>query len=49
MSKLGYLPKDGQKNEIDFMNLHFTILNMEDKRVGKVKIEITPEEGSESE
>ncbi|MGN1348868.1 MAG: hemolysin family protein [Acutalibacteraceae bacterium] len=49
MSKLGYLPQDGQKNEIDFMNLHFTILNMEDKRVGKVKIEITPEEESESE
>ena len=46
MSRLGYLPKDGQKNEIDFLNLHFTILNMEDKRVGKVRIEITPEEES---
>ncbi len=43
-SRLGYLPKDGQKNEIDYLNLHFTILNMEDKRVGKVKIEIFPDE-----
>lgn len=47
MSKLGYLPKDGENNEIDFLNLHFTILNMEDKRVGKVRIEITPEEETE--
>lgn len=46
-SRLGYLPQDGQKNEIDFLNLHFTILNMEDKRVGKVRIEITPEDETE--
>lgn len=42
ISRLGYLPKDGEMNEIDYENLHFTVLNVEDRRIGKVKVEITP-------
>ncbi len=42
ISLLGYLPKDGEMNELDYENLHFTILNLEDKRIGKLKVEILP-------
>ena len=44
ISLLGYLPNDGEMNELDYENLHFTILNLEDKRIGKLKVEILPEE-----
>ncbi len=42
ISELGFLPKDGEMNEVEFKNLHFTILNVEDRRIGKVKVEILP-------
>ncbi len=42
ISLLGYLPQDGEMNELDYENLHFTILNLEDKRIGKLKVEIRP-------
>ena len=29
-------------NEVDFENLHFTVLNVEDRRIGKVRVEIRP-------
>ena len=44
ISLLGYLPNDGEMNELDYKNLHFTILNLEDKRIGKLKVEILPKE-----
>lgn len=44
ISELGFLPKDGDMNEIIYENVKFTILNVEDKRIGKVKVEIVPEE-----
>ncbi len=44
ISQLGFLPKDGDMNEITYENVKFTILNVEDKRIGKVKVEITPRE-----
>ena len=49
ISLLGYLPKDGEMNELDYKNLHFTILNLEDKRIGKLKVEILPVEEEEDE
>ena len=51
ISKLGFLPKDGEMNEVDYKNLHFTILNVEDRRIGKVRVEIRPieEESDEKE
>ena len=42
ISLLGYLPKNGQNDEVDFENLHFTVLNVEERRIGKIRIEITP-------
>ena len=49
ISLLGYLPQDGEMNELDYENLHFTILNLEDKRIGKLKVEIRPVEKEEDE
>lgn len=40
ISQLGFLPKDGDMNEIVYENIKFTILNVEDKRIGKVRVEI---------
>ena len=42
ISVLGFLPEDGQMNEIQFENVKFTVLNVEDRRIGKVKVEILP-------
>ncbi len=51
ISRLGYLPKDGDMDTVEFENLKFTILSVEDKRIAKVRIDIKPrdEEDSESE
>ncbi|MBQ5677911.1 MAG: HlyC/CorC family transporter [Clostridia bacterium] len=42
ISVLGFLPEDGQMNEVQFQNVKFTVLNVEDRRIGKVKVEILP-------
>ncbi len=43
ISLLGYLPAEGSEEiHVDYENLHFTILNVEERRIGKVRIEITP-------
>ncbi len=42
ISLLGFLPKDGDMNELVYENLKFTILNVEDRRIGKVRVEIEP-------
>lgn len=42
ISQLGFLPKDGEMNEVVFENLRFTILNVEERRIGKVRVEISP-------
>lgn len=44
ISQLGFLPKNGDMNSIEYNNLSFTILNVEDRRIGKVKVEILPKE-----
>ncbi len=44
ISVLGFLPEDGQMNEVQFENVKFTVLNVEERRIGKVKVEILPEE-----
>ncbi len=44
---LGFLPQEGENNEADFKNIHFTILNVEDRRIGKVKVEVFSEETKE--
>ena len=47
ISRLGYLPKDGDMNEVVFKNLKFTILNVDDRRIGKVRVEISPKTETE--
>ncbi len=49
ISLLGFLPKDGDMNEVEFENVKFTILNVEERRIGKVRLEITPVEEFEEE
>lgn len=49
ISVLGFLPEDGQMNEIHFENVKFTVLNVEERRIGKVKVEILPIEEKEKE
>ncbi len=44
ISELGYLPQDGEMNVVEYSNLRFTVLNVEDRRIGRVKIEILPSE-----
>ena len=49
ISQLGFLPKDGDMNEVTYENVKFTILNVEERRIGKVRVEITPVEETEEE
>ncbi len=49
ISLLGYLPQEGERTEVDYENIHFTVLNVEDRRIGKVRVEITPVEEKEEE
>ncbi len=44
ISELGYLPKDGDMDTVELDNLKFTVLSVEDKRIAKVRIDITPRE-----
>ncbi len=49
ISVLGFLPQDGEMNEVIFENVKFTVLNVEERRIGKVKVEILPVEKKEEE
>ena len=49
ISVLGFLPQDGEMNEVQFENVKFTVLNVEERRIVKVKVEILPEEKKEEE
>ncbi len=42
ISRLRYLPKDGEMNVVKFENITFTVLNVEDKRIGRIRVEIAP-------
>lgn len=49
ISSLGFLPKNEDKNVIQYENLKFTILNVDERRIGKVRVEIEPREEIENE
>ena len=49
ISVLGFLPEDGQMNEVVFENVKFTVLKVEERRITEVKVEILPQEESISE
>ena len=43
ISLLGFIP-DGENEAVaEFRNIRFTVLNVEERRIGKVKVEILPE------
>ncbi len=42
MDELQCIPKDGEMNEVVFENVKFTVLSVEDRRIEKIKVEITP-------
>lgn len=42
MDELQCIPKDGDMNEVVFENVKFTVLSVEDRRIEKIKVEITP-------
>ena len=44
MDELQCIPKDGEMNEVVFENVKFTVLSVEDRRIEKIKVEITPYE-----
>ena len=49
ISRLGYLPKNGGMDVVEFENLKLTILNVEDRRIGKVRVEVLPKAQNETE
>lgn len=50
MDELQCIPKNGEMNEVVFENVKFTVLQVEDRRIEKIKVEITPiEEAEEAE
>jgi putative hemolysin len=49
ISQLGYLPKDGEMNEVMFENVKFTVLAVENRRIEKVRVEILPAEDKDLE
>ncbi|MGN0519989.1 MAG: hemolysin family protein [Candidatus Fimenecus sp.] len=42
ISRLGFLPQDGEMNTVEYENVRFTVLNVEERRIGRVKVEILP-------
>ncbi len=48
ISLLGFLPQDGEMNVVEYQNLRFTVMNVEDRRIDKVKVEILPESEPET-
>lgn len=48
IAQLGYLPQDGDMDVVEYKNIKFTVLSVEERRIAKVKIEITPVEEPEN-
>ena len=44
ISRLGFLPQDGEMNSVEYENVRFTVLNVEERRIGRVKVEILPKD-----
>ncbi|MBQ9879094.1 MAG: HlyC/CorC family transporter [Clostridia bacterium] len=49
ISRLGYLPEDGNLDTVELDNLRFTVLSVEGRRIEKVKIEILPTDNTDKE
>ncbi|HZJ77193.1 MAG TPA: hemolysin family protein [Clostridia bacterium] len=48
ISELGFLPKNGEFNVVEFENIRFTVLNVEERRIGRIKVEILPDDENET-
>lgn len=42
IKELGFLPKAGETYEVEYKNLKLTVIEVEDRRIEKVKVEILP-------
>lgn len=42
ISRLGYIPADGETPEVSFENIRLTVQQVEDHRIGKIRVEILP-------
>lgn len=42
MDELQCIPKNGEMNEVVFENVKFTVLSVDDRRIEKIKVEISP-------
>ncbi|MCQ2480332.1 MAG: hemolysin family protein, partial [Clostridia bacterium] len=42
IKELGFLPKKGETYEVEYKNLKFTVISVEERRIEKVKVEILP-------
>lgn len=40
ISRLHYLPNDGEMNVVQYENITFTVLNVEERRIGKIRVEV---------
>ncbi len=49
IKNLGFLPQEGEVYEVIYENLKFTVLEVEERRIEKVRVEISPEKEDEDE
>ncbi len=42
IKELGFLPQEGETYEVEYQNLKFTVLSVEERRIEKVRVEISP-------
>lgn len=42
IKELGFLPKEGETYEVEYKNLKFTVISVDERRIEKVKVEILP-------
>ncbi|MBQ8228715.1 MAG: HlyC/CorC family transporter [Clostridia bacterium] len=49
IKNLGFLPQKGEIYEVIYENLKFTVLDVDERRIEKVRVEITPQEEDEDE
>lgn len=49
IAQLGYIPQNGgEEDVVEYKNLKFTVLNVDERRIDKVKIEILPDPETEN-
>jgi putative hemolysin len=49
LSLLGYIPEKGTQPEATFKHLKFTVLEMDDRRISRIRLEVLPDKVSEDE